>query len=163
MMGMMRFQPSALIVAGLLASLVGACSPQVDVRGNLPPAEQIAQIKPNRMNRNDVATLLGSPATATTWGDDTWYYMSSKVETTAWFKPTEVERTVIAVQFNPDGTVKGVKKLGLEDGKDIELVGRTTPTAGNDLSILEQLLGNVGRFNRSGGASHSVGGRPPGM
>lgn len=164
MMGMTRFQTARLFFAATaLATLTAACAPQTDVRGNLPPVERLAQIKPGKMNRDDVATLLGSPASTGAWDDETWYYVQSKVETTAFYKPEEVERTVIAVQFDRTGVVDNVKKLGLGDGKDIELVSRTTPTAGNEMGLLEQLLGNLGRFNNGGGSGHSVGGRPPGL
>jgi len=32
------------------------------------------------------------------------------------------------------------------DKKEVDLVARVTPTAGNELSIIQQLFGNVGRF-----------------
>ena len=32
----------------------------------------------------------------------------------------------------------------------VEIVSRTTPSPGNDVSFLQQLLGNVGRFNPGG-------------
>jgi hypothetical protein len=36
--------------------------------------------------------------------------------------------------------------LDEEESQEVTLVSRQTPTAGHKLSILEQLLGNVGRF-----------------
>jgi len=36
------------------------------------------------------------------------------------------------------------------DKKEVELVSRVTPTAGNELSIIQQLFGNVGRFSSGG-------------
>jgi len=37
------------------------------------------------------------------------------------------------------------------DRREVELVSRVTPTAGNELSLIQQLFGNVGRFGGGGG------------
>jgi hypothetical protein len=36
---------------------------------------------------------------------------------------------------------------GVEDGRIVEPVERTTPTYGQELTVMQQLLGNFGRFN----------------
>ena len=41
--------------------------------------------------------------------------------------------------------VASVRTLGLDDGQRIAMNGRETPTRGRELTILEQLLGNVAR------------------
>ena len=44
-------------------------------------------------------------------------------------------------------------------------IARATPAPGRELSFLEQLLGNLGKFNSTGGGgepSSSSGGRAPG-
>ena len=40
--------------------------------------------------------------------------------------------------------------LTIEDGIVIDPVSRATPTHGRDLGLLEQLLGNIGRFDAPG-------------
>lgn len=132
----------------VLALLVGAagCSPIVDSRGNLPPAERLAQLKPGVQSRDQVAELLGTPSTLSAFGDPTWYYVSYRTETTAFFAPKEVDRKVVAVEFDDRGYVKAVRNLGLEDGQQVKFAERETPTAGKELNILQQFLGNIGRF-----------------
>lgn len=125
-----------------------ACTPMVENRGNLPHPEQLAQVKPGKSNRDDVQALLGSPSSTLNYGDETWHYISAKSEQVAFFSPKFTERTVISVSFDRGGLVKRMLIKGLADGKDIEVVERETPTAGKDLGILEQLLGNVGRFSK---------------
>jgi outer membrane protein assembly factor BamE (lipoprotein component of BamABCDE complex) len=44
--------------------------------------------------------------------DDDWYYISSKIRTAAFFAPEEVERQVIAIDFDKTGTVTAIRKLG---------------------------------------------------
>ncbi|MDR3440836.1 outer membrane protein assembly factor BamE [Telmatospirillum sp.] len=133
-----------------LVALLGAmtaCDPVVDLRGNLPSQERLAEIKPGRFTKQDVTALLGTPASTAVFGDERWYYISSKIETIAFFKPEELERQVIIIDFDRTGTVSDIKKLTLENGKDVQMVARETPSAGRDLNVLEQLLGNIGKFN----------------
>ena len=64
----------------------------------------------------------------------------------------------MVVKFDEAGTVADVRELDQNAGKEVELVERTTPTAGRDMNFIEQMLGNVGRF--SGG---NAGLRQPGV
>ena len=38
-------------------------------------------------------------------------------------------------------------RFELEDGQEVAMVERETPTRGKELSLLQQLFGNLGRFN----------------
>lgn len=138
-----------LLVMALLGAAT-ACEPVVDLRGNLPAPERLAEVKPGHFTKDDVTALLGTPASTSVFGDDRWYYISSKIETVAFFKPEELEREVVVIDFDHTGTVTDIRKLTLQDGQDVTMVARETPSAGRDLSVLEQLLGNVGKFNSKG-------------
>jgi len=48
--------------------------------------------------------------------------------------------------------VKGVGRLGIEDTRDINTVGRKTPTRGKQLGFFEQIFSNIGRFSTQGPA-----------
>jgi outer membrane protein assembly factor BamE (lipoprotein component of BamABCDE complex) len=133
---------TAILVA---ASLTG-CSDNIDPRGNAPMPDALAQIVPGRVTRSDVVALIGTPATASLFGDDHWYYISSHFQTIAFYAPEELDRQVIVIDFDKAGTVTAVRKLGLEDGKEVAMVPRATPAPGKELSLLEQLIGNVGKF-----------------
>ncbi|CAA7617834.1 outer membrane protein assembly factor BamE [Magnetospirillum sp. UT-4] len=136
------------VLAAALCLAAAACSPTLDVRGNIPDSDALARITPGKTTRDEVQTLLGTPSATSVFGDESWQYISAKSETVAFFKPKFTERTVISITFSRDGVVKDVAARGLEDGQDLELVDRETPTAGKELNILEQLLGNVGRFSK---------------
>ena len=57
-----------------------------------------------------------------------------------------VNREVVSITFNPETeVVEKVDHYTLEDGKVIAYNDRETPTRGRELTVLEQLLGNVGR------------------
>jgi outer membrane protein assembly factor BamE (lipoprotein component of BamABCDE complex) len=129
--------------------LAAGCTKTVDLRGNLPPADQLALIKVGTTTRDEVQTYLGTPSNVTPFGDETWHYISSTTEQEAFFKPELVERKVITVVFDRAGIVRAMETKGLADGKDVTPVDRETPTAGKDLNLLQQLIGNVGRFSKS--------------
>jgi outer membrane protein assembly factor BamE (lipoprotein component of BamABCDE complex) len=136
-----------LFLVAALFGAVTACSPNLDLRGNQPLPENLSAVKSGRLTKSDVASLIGTPATTSLFGDDHWYYISSRVETWAFFKPEEQERQVVVIDFSPSGVVSNVRKLGLADGTDIAMAPGETPAAGKELSLLEQLIGNVGKFN----------------
>jgi len=84
------------------------------------------------------------------FGDETWYYVSKRTETLAFLAPEVTERKVVIVRFDRQGVVKAVDYLGLDDEREIQFVERETPTSGNEIGLLDQLLGNIGRFGGEG-------------
>jgi len=80
--------------------------------------------------------------------NETWFYISERRETLAFFEPEVLDRKIVIVQFNDAGNVKTVAEVGLEDGRMVIPVDRETPTLGNDLIAIQQLLGNIGKFNK---------------
>jgi outer membrane protein assembly factor BamE (lipoprotein component of BamABCDE complex) len=138
-----------VLAGGLFIALATGCAPTVDVRGHMPTAEQLDRLAPGLQSRNDVIEILGSPSMVATFGDEVWYYVGEKTERIAFLEPEVLERTIIAVKFDQNGRMTAIDRLGLKEGKEIEPVDRVTPTAGKELTLLEQLLGNMGRFNTS--------------
>jgi hypothetical protein len=89
---------------------------------------------------------LGSPSAVSTFDNNTWYYISQTTDRVAFYMPRVIKRDVVAIKFNQaDEKVASVNTYTLKDGKVIAYNGRETPTRGREMTILEQLLGNVGR------------------
>ena len=151
MIGRLRYRRLALAGVGLAVALTAAgCTPRIDQRGNKPDEEQVVLINPGVDDKNRVSELIGTPSTISTFDDRTWYYISKRTETTAFFDPEIKDQEVLAVAFDESGIVESMRIYGQEDGRTIAYVDRTTPTEGNELTIMQQLLGNLGRFNPSG-------------
>ena len=130
----------------ILAGALFACAPMIESRGNLPDPELLADIEVGQVNRGDVEDALGSPSSISTYGGESWYYVSERTETLAFLEPKVIERKVVIIRFDKK-VVSEVKTLGLDAGRDIETVERVTPTAGQELTFLRQLFGNLGRFD----------------
>jgi outer membrane protein assembly factor BamE (lipoprotein component of BamABCDE complex) len=143
--------PSFTFLTGMLAVLsaavaLGACSSRIDQRGNLPDPELLANVEVGHINKQGVQDMLGTPSSIALFDQETWFYISQRTEKVAFFDPTVIDRKVIVIKFDPKGVVTEMKQLGLEDSQDVQIVERKTPTAGQEMSVLKQLLGNIGRF-----------------
>jgi outer membrane protein assembly factor BamE (lipoprotein component of BamABCDE complex) len=130
-------------VALLLSSAVVACAPTIQVHGYVPPASDVARIRPGVDNVSTVEEVLGRPASNGILRDSAWYYVSSTIENYTYHAPKVVDRTVLAVSFTPGGVVSDIQRYGLQDGHIINLETRTTETGGRQLGVLEQLFGNL--------------------
>jgi len=137
---------SALIgVVSLLA--IAACTPTINQRGNLPTADALPQIKPGSTDKATVTRILGSPSNVASFDGSTWYYISQRTQELAFFKPQTIDQQVVSITFDQDGIVKDVRKIGMDEAREVDPVPRTTPAPGKELSFIEQLVGNFGRFN----------------
>ena len=132
------------VAAGLLT--VSACSSNIQVHGNLPEEEAVAEIRAGVHRREQVEGLLGSPSAVSTFQDSRWYYIGQKTKQFAFMKPDILERRVLVVSFDDNGLVNDTQSFTLEDGRVIDPVSRITPTEGRELTLLQQLFGNIGRF-----------------
>jgi outer membrane protein assembly factor BamE (lipoprotein component of BamABCDE complex) len=134
----------------LLAIVLAACAPTVAERGNLPEPEKLAEIHPGTTTREQVAKILGTPSSTGVFDDKNWYYISRKTEQISFLDPDVLDQQVYIVNFDDKGVVKGVGHKDLKDGREIEPAPGATPAPGRELTFLEQVLGNLGRFNSSG-------------
>jgi outer membrane protein assembly factor BamE (lipoprotein component of BamABCDE complex) len=138
----------ALAAAGATL-LLAACSTEVTVRGNLPDPDAMSQVQIGASSRQQVAEILGSPSTISSFQDRTWYYIGQKQTQVAFLDPEVLERTVFVVAFDDAGMVKETAHYTLEDGIIIDPVTRETPTEGRELTVLQQIFGNLGKFPTS--------------
>ena len=135
-----------LAVLAALAPLAVACAPIVGNHGF-----QVIDVDPKNIvsgtdTKSTVLAQLGSPSAVSTFEDNIWYYISQTTERYTYNRPQVSQRSVTAITFSEaDDKVTEVRNLNLEDGQQIAMERRETPTRGRELTILEQLLGNVGR------------------
>lgn len=139
-------RPAALSAAVALAALSGACAPIASQHGFVALDVKPGEVKVGEDTKSTVLERLGSPSAKATFDENTWFYMTQGVQRVAFYRPRVTKRDVVAVSFDEAEKVKTVNSYTLADGKVIALNGRETPTRGRELTIIEQLLGNVGRM-----------------
>ena len=144
----------AVAAAGFLAAAgLSACSPTLADRGNLPAPDKLAAIRPGATTKDEVVKILGTPSSIGVFNDKSWYYISRHTEQLAFFDPDVLDQQVYIVNFDDRGVVNAVDHRTLKDGREIEPAPGATPAPGRELTFLEQIIGNVGRFNKTGGTS----------
>ena len=157
----MRIRRAIIATAVILsAGIISGCNPTLRSHGFRYPEGEVPELTPGVDSQASVLATLGNPSTRGAFEQDTWYYISATREYLAYLRPDTRERRIIAVRFDEEGLVSSVDEYGMEDGRVIALVDRETPTRGRELSILEQLLGNVGRLpsEQFGGEQNLPGG-----
>ena len=142
---MSRFVP--LFVAVSLAGLSAACAPTIGNNGFQAIDAKPQDVVAGTDTKETVLAKLGTPSTTSTFEpNQVWYYISQTTEKYTYTLPKVSSRTVTEITFEPTGDkVAGVRTLGLADGEQIAMNRNETPTRGRALTVLEQLLGNVGR------------------
>ena len=160
---MLILRLSTAFTALSAAVVLAGCATTVEQRGNLPPPDEIGQIHPGKTTKDEVAKILGTPSSVGVFDDNSWYYISRRTSQFSFLDPKAVDQQVYIVDFNDQNVVKAVDHKTLKDGQEIAPVARATPAPGRELSFLEQIIGNLGKFNGSTAASESSGGtRQPG-
>jgi len=138
------FLRCAASAAGLL--LLAACQPTIDQRGNLPEQDRMGQIAPGKTDKATVTWLLGSPSSVAAFDMNTWYYISQKTENLAFFRTELLDQQVVAITFDSDGVVKDIATRKFADRELVEPDPNATPSAGREFSLIEQFLGNFGKY-----------------
>ncbi len=145
--GSRRFR--GLAVAALMALSLGGCvfyDGEV-TRGYVVDKRALDQVKPGS-SAEQVLVVLGTPSTTSTVGGSAWYYISQTIDRTfAFSAPAVTDQRVLAVYFDKDKKVQRVANYGLQDGKVIDFVTRTTPTGGAEQGFLKNLFRSLLRFS----------------
>jgi outer membrane protein assembly factor BamE (lipoprotein component of BamABCDE complex) len=139
--------PSLALAAGLL---LGGCSffeAKEQLRGNRIDADQLKELVSGTSTRADVTALIGSPTAKATFDDNTWLYVSEITRPRIGRTQGVLSQNVVVMSFNDQGVLQDVKQLNQDDSVPVSIVARQTPSPGTEASFLQQLLGNIGRFN----------------
>ncbi len=135
---------SASLVLGL--ALIPACTPMKATHGNLLEADRTSQIIAGTSTRDDVFRTLGSPTTVSPFDNNVWYYMGQKTEKRGIFDKEVVDETIVVVKFDDNNIVTAFDTMN-DARLDVPIKGDKTPTYGNEVTIMQQMLGNLGKFN----------------
>lgn len=133
---------------------IGFLSFPPQTRGNKVDSELLAQLVPGTSSRADAVALIGSPTARATFDDNTWIYIGEVTKPVIAGTLNVLNQEVVVLTFDQGGTLRNIERRNQSDAQDVNVVARSTPSPGNNASVLQQLLGNVGRFNPGGvGAS----------
>ena len=154
-----------LLLAALLLSGCSYFSFPPQLRGNRVTADQLKDLVPGTSTRADVTSVLGSPTAKAAFDDNTWMYISEMTQPRVGRVQGVNAQKVVELSFDDRGVLQSVKTLGQKDSQRVAIVDRATPSPGSEATFMQQLLGNVGKFNAGpnpsslgGGGSSGTGG-----
>ncbi|MDI4664360.1 outer membrane protein assembly factor BamE [Xanthobacter autotrophicus] len=94
-------------------------------------------------SQEQVLLVLGTPSTVATVNGEAFFYISQVQKKVAFLKPEITEQKVLAVYFDKNKRVSRIAQYGLKDGKVFDFISQTTPTSGEELSLIKQMIGLI--------------------
>lgn len=149
------FRLAALAAAAGLAG----CGPKVENNGYVRNEDLKNLVSIGKSTKDEVQNTLGSPSAQSSFGTDTWYYITDRKEAYAFLKFDVIEQEVTRIAFDDSGVVTEVEHFDQSQSEAFPIVKRETITEGHTLGFFEQMLGNIGRFNAPGNRGGPVAGR----
>jgi len=128
----------AAVVTGPL--FLAACTEPPVTRGYVLDDRSLDQIKVGA-SAQQVIMVMGTPSVVSTVGGKGYYYVSQKISQPYQFMDQKItDQRVLAVHLNAKDKVERIASYGVEDGKLFDFISRTTPTGGDELTFVRQLL-----------------------
>ena len=141
---------TAVALAVAVGSLSGCTTQEVFHNGYVVDQSAL-DLVPVGSSREQVILSLGTPSTTATFDGEVFYYISqTRTRSAAFMKQRLVEQQILAIYFDKDGIVSQRANYTMKDGKVFDMISRTTPTGGKDLTFLQQMLSG------GGGAANSI-------
>jgi len=123
-----------------LALLLGGCFAETYHKGYILPDGALEQI-PVGSKQEQVLIVLGTPSTVATVSGEAFYYISQNSYRPIGFMPQQLtDQRVIAVYFDKSRRVQRLADYGLKDGRVFDFIGRTTPTGGKDVGMINAMF-----------------------
>lgn len=136
-----------IVILAFVAVLgLAACAPVYRNHGFIPAPEDLSQVVVGQTTVDELQGLIGRPSAQGLLTGSGWYYVGSRWRHYGALEPREINREVVAVSFAPSGVVTNVERFGLERGRVVTLSRRVTEGSVTEISLIGQLLGNLGNF-----------------
>ncbi len=145
MMGKFNFFLTLLVLL-----TVSSCSEDLDNRGYVTKFSDFSKITPNQTSKDEVLSILGSPTTKTVYGKEQWIYAGLEETKETFFEPEVRSYKAYIITFNNDGIAEKVEKKDGNSTREFQISQDKTVTGGSEVTVIQQLLGNLGKFNPMG-------------
>jgi len=135
-------------VVGFCLFAAISCTPVYRNHGYTPSEAALANLVVGVDTRATAEETLGVPTISDT-ETGRLYYISSRWRHYGMNPPEPISRDIVAVALDSAEVVTNVSRYSLEDGEIVALTRRVTDGGTEEISFLQQLLGNIGRFDAS--------------
>lgn len=135
-----------LILAFIVVTGLAACTPIYRNHGYVPTEMDLSQVVIGQTSIDELQGLIGQPSAQGLLTGSGWYYVGSRWRHYGAAEPEEVNRQVVAISFTPNCVVSNIERFGLDRGRIVLLSRRVTEGSVTEISLIGQLLGNIGNF-----------------
>ena len=119
------------------------------------------ELVPGTSTQADVTSLIGSPTQKATFDENSWLYITEITRPRVAQTLGVLDQDVVVLTFDDKGVLNGIKKYTKADAIPVAVATRTTPSPGTEASFMQQLVGNIGKFNPAGAGACTGGGGSP--
>ena len=127
---------------------LSACISNYDTRGYVPKEEKVNEIAVGKTSKREVAEKIGYPSFLPAFEDSKWIYVETLFERKAFMDAKEIESKVLEISFNNKEVVSKINAYELDDTQKMKFSTDETPTYGHSINAVQQMIGNIGRFNK---------------
>ncbi len=145
-----------LPLCGFSLLMSAGCGLEHYQSSDLPPRVRLNAVKPGQ-TKEQVIRILGLPAYDGNMPEldpegtqNFFLYAEIKKSSQAFLDPKEYEREIYLLSFDKKDVLSSVTHLTLKDAQEIAFEPKETPTGGKELSTLEQIVKNFGRYDAGG-------------
>jgi len=142
---MKKYILTLVLTLGLLAG----CGLESYPSGDLPTQARLSAVHKGD-SKEKVLRVLGTPATENpTLSDGTSFliYAQNLKKSRAFLEPKEVKRDIYVYYFDKNDVLTEQKHLTLAEAESVSYDSSETTVEGRDLSLLDQIIQNFGRYN----------------
>jgi outer membrane protein assembly factor BamE (lipoprotein component of BamABCDE complex) len=141
---------AATLVLCLSMTACGWILPPPQTRGNKIDPDQLKELVPGTSTEADVTSLIGSPTQKATFDENSWLYITETTRPRVGQTLGVLDQGVVVLTFDDKGVLSGIKKYTKADAVPVSVAKQTTPSPGTEASFMQQLVGNIGKFNPAG-------------
>ena len=140
----MKFNQFKLILIFLILSFNTSCVNTKVVNGQLPDANILTALKIGEDKKKLVKEMLGYPSFEGDLGDNSLYYVFTVKQKFAFLEPRVLDHKVLQLKFSKDDTLQNINLYQENDLEQVEMSKNFTVTSGRKITLLEQLISNIG-------------------
>lgn len=132
--------------------MISACGLEKYQNSDLPDSRRLDTVRVGD-TKEKVLRVLGTPNYQSLPEEgigDVIFYAQAKKSSRIFFDPEVTERIIYVYSFDKKGIMTDKKLLTLADGNKVAYDTATTHVGGKELSVLEQLAENFGRYSAGG-------------
>ena len=130
----------------IIVTITVSCNKKIINTGYHLDKSKLQEVKISHTTEQNIINRLGRPTTQSIFGPKTYFYMEQKYQQFGFWKPRLIEQMITAFEFDSQNFLVKVGCYHISDANNVQYDPDYILIKGNKMPILEQLIGNVGKY-----------------